>query len=99
MRFIHKKTLPITKYRKTTVDLHKFQLENGLTVEIVDAAHGISTIYASTEISKHSSIEAAKKFLKALNNINVIDGTRVNFSLVRDFTENYFQLSQNKETT
>jgi len=93
MRFISKQTLPITKYRKATVDLHKFQLNNGLTVDIVDADHGISTVYASTQISEHSSIKAAKKFLKALNNINVIDGSRVDFSLVRDFTKNYSSIS------
>lgn len=94
MRFINKKTLPITKYRKATVDLYKFQLDNGLSVEIVGAEHGIATVYASTQICEHVSIEAAKRFLNALNNINVIEGSRVNFSLVRDFAENYSSIGK-----
>jgi hypothetical protein len=93
MRFINKKTLPVTKYRKSAVDLHEFQLDNGMSVEIVDAPHGISTVYASTQISEHASIEAAKIFLNALNTVNVIEGSRVNFSLVRDFAENYSSIA------
>jgi len=89
MRLKNKETLPITKYRKVSVDIRKYQLANGMVVELIDSPHGISSVYASTFIANHDSIVIGEAFLLALEQIKVFDGARINFDKVRSFSNSY----------
>lgn len=89
MKFISKTTLPVTQYRKAPADMYKYLLDNGMNVEIADTEHGISTVFQSTHVCDHETVEAGVKFLKALNDLDVYEGTRIDFRKVRAFALSY----------
>ena len=89
MQFIKKTTLPVTKHRKQVVVQHRFKLKNDMVVEIVETNDRFNTVYASTHISEHASMEQAKAFLTKLEEVDVFEGYRINFHKVKDFTKQY----------
>lgn len=89
MKLVERSVLPVTKYRKEQATIHKFTLDNGMNVEIADTSHGVASIYASTQILEHSSIEAAETFLTKLNDLEVFNVSRIDFHKVREFAQAY----------
>lgn len=74
MRIVKTQELPVTKFRKEPVTVQTYELANNFLFDVVIRADSIATVYASTHVCEHASVETAEMLLEHLGQMDLVFG-------------------------